>query len=216
MGAVDPRLLAGGDQHIAFFSAEKLDAPTIDDLIDVLEDRVRYWLIEPAKTLMKDPIAQIAGFGISLSYFEGIWVYIQGKEDRNSSRQFFKEAFSDAFRESNIGNALLDRVGEVLYEDARCGFFHDGMIRERIFFSKFFGGPLMISLPIVDGVLDEGGEIEAVAVDPEEYVKYLEGHFGKFLERLRDTTNVELRSRFEQICRIKWDIGGRPRVIPLG
>jgi hypothetical protein len=198
------------------FSAEKLDAPTIDDLVDVLEDRVRYWLIEPAKTLIKDPIAQIAGFGISLSYFEGIWVYIQGRESRNNSKQFFKDAFSAVFRQSNMSDILLDRAGDVLYEDARCGFFHDGMMRERIFFSKFFGGPLMIVLPMVDGVLDEKGEIEAIVVDPEEYVQYLEGHLGKFLKRLRDTTEVELRSRFEQICHIKWNIGGPPRVIPLG
>lgn len=37
------------------FSSEKLQNPTIEDLIDVFEDRMRFWLLEPAKVLAPNP-----------------------------------------------------------------------------------------------------------------------------------------------------------------
>lgn len=196
------------------FSAEKLDAPTTDDLVDVLEDRVKHWILEPAKKLMKDPIEQVVGFGVSLLYFEGIWNYIKGRDSHRESQLFFKEAFVDVFRPSKLKEPLLGNIAKVLYEDARCGFFHDGMFRHRIYFGKV-GGPLAVTLPKINGVIDEEGEIQSIVVDPEEYVQYLEGHFGKLIKRLHDFSEAELRGRFEKFCRAKWDIGGTPRVVAL-
>src|SRR5436305_3083361 len=109
----------------------KLKDPAIEDLIDVLEDRVKFWLLEPAKLLSYHAFGQVAGLALLLSYFEGIWIYVQGRDSRDRSRAFFKDAFIDVFRSGGLTPELLGRVAEVLYEDARCGFFHDGMFRHR-------------------------------------------------------------------------------------
>lgn len=51
------------------YPATKLDNPTHEDLVDVLEDRVRFWLFEPAKALAPHPIGQVAGFNLLMGYF---------------------------------------------------------------------------------------------------------------------------------------------------
>lgn len=196
------------------YPQDKLEEPTLEDLIDVLEDRVKYWLLEPAKMLSTDPHGQVAGLALLLGYFEGIWIYVQGQDSRDRSKRFFKEAFIDVFRIGGLSPGLLVRVAEVLYEDARCGFFHDGLFRHRIYFGKNVGGCLRVTLPRRDdGSLDEAGEIQSILLDVEEFSKFVEGHFGNFIARLRDPDQVELITKFKDICRQKWDYEGDPRVL---
>jgi hypothetical protein len=197
------------------FLHNKLQDPTIDDLVDVLEDRLMYWLLEPAKKLASNRVEQVAALSLLLSYFEGIWIYIQGEDSRRRSREFFESGFVEVFRPSGINEAVLKRVAGVLYEDARCGFFHDGMFRERIFFGKLRGGAMHVTLPRINGAIDEDGVIQSIIIDVEEFCHYVEGHFRELIIRLRDSAHSELRSKFQAMCRQKWDYDGDPRVIAL-
>lgn len=196
------------------YPQDKLKDPTLEDLIDVLEDRIKYWLLAPAELLSSHPYGQVAGLGLLIGYFEGIWIYIQGRDSRNRSKSFFKEAFVDVFRSGGLSPELLARVAEVLYEDARCGFFHDGLFRNRIFFGKNLGGCLRVTLPLKhDGALDELGEIQSILLDVEAFYRFVEGHFGTLLTRLRNPDEVDLRNRFKEICRQKWEYEEDPRVL---
>lgn len=197
------------------YSSDKLDDPSVEDLIDVLEDRIMFWLLAPAKTLTAQEHGMVASFGLVLPYFEGIWTYITGQDSRGRSRAFFKDGFVDVFRSSRLDPQLLARVADVLYEDARCGFAHDSFFRSRIYFGKVEGGCLHITVPRVNGVPDPTGEIQSIVVDVEEFFKYVEGHFGKLVARLRDVGQVEPRARFLEACRLKWDYEGDPRAIAL-
>jgi len=197
------------------FGHSKLHNPSIEDLVDVLEDRIRSWVLEPSRKLTSDPIEQYAALSLMLSYFEGIWIYIEGRDSKNQSREFFEAAFVDVFRSSNMNERLLRRVGEVLYKDARCGFFHDAMFRERIFLGKPRDGVMHITLPRVNGAIDENGTIESVLIDVEEFYRYIEGHFRNLVARLRDPSRTVLRSNFHKMCREKWKYEGEPRVVAL-
>src|SRR4051794_24444943 len=106
------------------YSDAKLEGATVDDLIDVFDDRVRYWLIEPAAALLKSPFGFVAATSLALTYFEAFTIYRTGTSSTNNSKRFFREGFIDVFGASNPG-APLDRIADILYEDARCGFFHD-------------------------------------------------------------------------------------------
>jgi len=196
------------------FRHPKLQNPAIEDLVDVLEDRVRSWVLEPARKLSSDPIEQYAALSLLMSYFEGIWIYIQGKDSRNRSQEFFEAAFVEVFLPGGIGERMLKRVAEVLYKDARCGFFHDGMFRERIFLGKP-KGVMHITLPRVNGVIDENGVIESVVIDVEDFYRYVDGHFRRLAARLRDQSQTELRENFRKVCREKWKYETEPRVIAL-
>lgn len=52
------------------------------------------------------------------------------------SKEFFWLGFADVFKASGVPEPVLLRVGELLYVDARCGFFHDGVFRERVYFAE--------------------------------------------------------------------------------
>jgi hypothetical protein len=199
------------------FGNLKLQNPTIDDLVDVLEDRVGYWVLEPARKLATDPVEQYAALTLLLTYFEGIWSYIKGMDSKNRSREFFVAAFVEVFRSggANLSDHLLQRLAGVLYEDARCGSFHDGMFRERIFLGKPKGGVMHVTLPLANGVIDENGRIELILIDVEDFYRYVEGHFRKLVARLRDPGQVDLRSNFHAMCREKWKYEGEPRVMAL-
>jgi len=186
------------------FPQDKFNNPSLEDLIDVLEDRISYWVLEPAKLLLDDPIHQVPGFSLLLTYFEGIWIYVQGVDSSGWSKKFFQEAFLDVFKHAKMSKGLLTRIAHVLYEDARCGFFHDGMFRHRIFFKKLEKGELLVTLPRRNAQIDEMGEIQSILVDTYRFSSAVERHFTNYLTRLRNTNQIELRTKFETICRDKW------------
>lgn len=198
------------------FLADKLDNPSLEDLIDVFEDRVARWLLEPAKSLLGSRNGQVAGFALLQSYFEGIWIYIQGQESKDKSKRFFREGFVDVYSPSKLPDVTLRNLADVLYEDARCGFFHDAMFRDRIYFADLpNGAPISITLPLKNGVPDEAGEIQTVLVNPSQFVRYIEGHFSKYIARLRDPAENDARQKFEEACKLKWRLGGKQRNIVL-
>jgi hypothetical protein len=153
---------------------------------------------------MQTEIGWIPGYALLMSYFEGIWIYISGEDSNNKSKQFFKKAFVDVFLESDISETLLARVGGLLYDDARCGFFHDGMFRGRIFFAPTNKGEMLITLPKKDGKLDETGSIQSVIIDAHKSHDAVSKHFAIFISRLRNPRETSLRNNFYDICRHKW------------
>ena len=124
------------------YPQEKHDKPTIDDLVDVFKDRVLNWVFEQAKKLMSDKDGCFGALCLLLTYFEGIWSYITGLDSEGQSKKYFCDAFLDVFSSSEHTPDLLKRVAVIMYKDARCGFFHDGMLRNRIWpWTPLYGQP---------------------------------------------------------------------------
>lgn len=117
------------------FTHEKLESPSYNDLIDVFEDRMRNWFLLPAQHLLEIPHCQIAAVALLIAYFEGIAIYMSGKDSKNRSPEFFASGFSKVFRIEHDGKESSRIVAQAIYEQARCGFAHDGMFRNRVFFS---------------------------------------------------------------------------------
>jgi len=67
------------------FTWEKLENPSFDDLVDVFEDRLRNWLLEPAKSLLQLPHGFVAAISLLLTYFESIQTYISGQDSKMST-----------------------------------------------------------------------------------------------------------------------------------
>jgi hypothetical protein len=182
------------------FPEAKLDNPSLDDLIDVFEDRIKKWLLEPAKYLVENETFQVAGFSILLTYFEGIWPYIQGQESKGQSKRFFIEAFADVFRPSCLPEEVIKKTAKVLYDDARCGFFHDGMFRDRIFFKRLDKGELYVTVT--------KKKIDSILVDSRRFCNAIERHFCRFIATLRNPACIEERTKFNAMCKIRWDWEG--------
>ncbi|MBW2167618.1 MAG: hypothetical protein JRG74_16555 [Deltaproteobacteria bacterium] len=78
-------------------SHQKLESGDYKNLIDVFEDRMRNWFLMPAEHLIKIPHCQIAAVALLVSYFEGIAIYLLGKDSKNKSFEFFAIGFAKVF-----------------------------------------------------------------------------------------------------------------------
>lgn len=177
------------------YDAEKLESPDIDDLVDVYQDRIMHWVIEPAKLLANTEHGGPAAFCILLTYFEGAWSYLMGKSSSRRSKEYFQRGFADVFKLSGNKESLLLRVAQILYEDARCGFFHDGLFRGKIFFADM-NRDIVVTLPKLNGKLDLEGDIQSILIDVKRCILAVEKHFSSTISSLRDASTPEKREGF--------------------
>ena len=117
------------------YTHEKLESPGYVDIVDVFEDRMRNWLLAPATQLLASANGAVAAVGLLMSYFEGIEIYRSGKDSKFKSKEFFGRGFKQVFGVDSNGEHVFDEVIDALYIQARCGFAHDGLFRNRVFFS---------------------------------------------------------------------------------
>ena len=75
------------------YTHEKLDSPGYNDLVDVFEDRMREWLLEPSLHLLKLEHGDVPAVSLVLGYFEGIEIYYSGKDSKGASKDFFRRGF---------------------------------------------------------------------------------------------------------------------------
>lgn len=198
------------------FKSEKLDNPTIDDVIDVFKDRTMNWLFEPAKKLIEERIGWFSGLCLLLTYFEGIMAYVTGEDSKGKSKKYFRAAFVDVFRSSNISEYQLKRIADIMYEDGRCGFFHDGMLRNRIYLSELNKVDMIITLPRKsDGSIDEDGKINSILIDPQKFMATIERHFIDYLLGLRNPKETDKRDNFLKMAKEKWDWESEGTIIGL-
>jgi hypothetical protein len=195
------------------FPDEKLNDPSLEDLIDVFEDRIKWWVIEPACVLLAMPHGFVAAMCLLLTYFEGYAIYRRGEDSKGHSKVFFREGFRDVFRNVTVDPALLDRVSDVLYGDARCGFFHDGMLRERILFSEQFEAEFVVTVPKIDGNPDPTGPIVSILINPRSFCRTVATHFVDYVAELRDVKNTALRTNFKAAVDAKW---APDTAVPIG
>ncbi len=210
----------GNDEMVTFispnFTQEKFDNPEIDDLIDVLKDRVLNWLFEPAKKLIVEKDGSLGAFCLLLTYFEGIWTFFSGTDSKGKSKPYFRNAFLDVFSSSDYPPELLRRVADILYEDARCGFFHDGMLKDRIFLTELNQIDILITLPRnSDGNVDIDGQIKSILIDPKYFMAAIERYFIDYLLCLRNPKEKVKRENFLKIAKEKWAYEGEGTVIGL-
>lgn len=198
------------------YKQDKLDKPKIDDLIDVLKDRVLNWLFEPARKLIAKKNGGFGALCLLMTYFEGIWIYITGIDSEGRSKKYFNAAFLDVFSSSNHDPKLLTQIAIILYEDARCGFFHDGMLRHRIFLAKLNQTDMLITLPRKsDGTVDVNAQIKSILINPKYFMAAIERHFIDYLLSLRNPNERVKRENLLKIAKEKWEYEGERVVIGL-
>jgi hypothetical protein len=170
------------------FTHEKLESPTYEDLVDVFEDRVRKWFLLPASKLLELPNCDIAAVALLSNYFEGIEIYISGQDSRNRSAEFFARGFGRVFLIQHP--TLSGKITTAIYNQARCGFAHDGMFRNRVFFSRARTDPILVTWPKKDGVFDEAKTVESIVINPSRFYESIELHFNRYIKRLREGANT--------------------------
>ena len=197
------------------YTHEKLDSRSYPDIVDVFEDRMLNWLIEPAKKLLELEHGAIAAVALALSYFEGIEIYYSGEDSVNRSKEFFRRGFQRVFVVDPSGVELYDKITDAIYIQARCGFAHDGLFRNRVFFSTALSKPITVTWPKKDGVFDTSGNFESVIINPHRFVDGIADHFARYVGELRSDTNAQLKSAFLAAVELRWGLDEPDRHIGM-
>lgn len=197
------------------FRWDKLNNPCFDDLVNVFEDRIRNWLIEPAKSLLQIKNGDIPAISLLFTYFEGIQIYISGKDSKGASAKFFIDGVLGVLGSSGIKKPRLKNMAKAIYAEGRCGFFHNGMSGKRIQYSEIRNEALIVTLPKINCELDFNGEVESIVINPKRFCWCVERHFNKYISDLKNLENKSLRENFNKIVDMKWDIEGKDLIIGM-
>lgn len=113
----------------------QLDPTDVFDKITIYERQTKGWFLEPTLRMVRYK-PQHKGFLVlmsCLSYIEATQQYIEGQGSIGGSKETFirgtNRIYPEQFSDDNIKR---------LYQQARCGIFHDGMSRGQIIISKDF------------------------------------------------------------------------------
>ncbi|WP_018277926.1 hypothetical protein WKI13_09150 [Teredinibacter turnerae] len=189
------------------YGHEKLDSHSINDLVDVFEDRMKGWVFEPASELLGTANGHVAAISILINYFEGIEIYFKGADSKNQSQVFFVEGFKRVFAPTTGNSDEVAKAAKIFYEQARCGFSHDGMFRHKVFFSNVRKEALVFTYPRhTDGTWDTSKPILSIVVNPQRFYECILRHFTQYVAFLRDPNNSEVRGAFQKAVDLKWGL----------
>ncbi|SMF94230.1 hypothetical protein SAMN02949497_1539 [Methylomagnum ishizawai] len=197
------------------YTHKKLEPPFFRDQIDVFEDRIRHWLIEPAKTLLKHKHGKIPAVFLVINYIEGIEIYISGEDSKNKSKDFFKRGYKRIFASVSGEDYMQDAVAEGLYEMLRCGFAHDAMFRDGIYFSDIRKEAMFIDWPKINGKFDSCAKLKSVVINPARFIECIEIHFDFYLKELKSIHPNVAQENFKKAVKLKWPLAGTSRLIDV-
>lgn len=188
------------------YTYKKLEPPLYKDLVDVFEDRMRYWMLYPAKKLLNDPNDQVAALGILLNYLEAAEIYTTGKDSKKKSFEYFCSSFSRVFALTEGDDNGINECAKAIYVQARCGFAHDGGFRNKVFIRDTTKNAIVLTWPKENGhfVFDKG--VESIIINPVRFYKVIEIHFENYIKKLRDGNDKELVNSFKSAVDLKWGL----------
>lgn len=171
------------------YTSEYISDNSTNNKIDVIADRVNGWFLNWADDLNNNkPHAGFAVLHLAFSYFEFIAIFLNGKDSQSKSKIFFKEGFLSVFPDlTSKPKSIVDDLLDILYKNARCGFFHSGMAKKGI-----------LLLDHENIISFQNGNI---FIDRYKFVNAIKQHFNKYIDDLR-SGNVELTNNFLKA----WDI----------
>jgi len=196
------------------FGYKKLESATYEDLVDIFEDRMRNWFLIPAERLLEIPHCQIAAVALLIAYFEGIAIYLSGKDSKDKSFEFFAKGFSKVFPIQHEDKNAPRDVQLAIYNQVRCGFVHDGMFRNRVFFSAVSSKPIIISFPKKNGTVNTT-QTESIVINPKLFFESIKNHFEDYLKNLRTGTDKTIRQSFKATVKLKWALDEGDRTIGI-
>jgi hypothetical protein len=179
-----------GEEHYVGPTLKKSGLPAnlgFDDKVCIFEDRVRGWQLEVGLGCYHK--VRDGGFGalyVTLSYFELIARYRSGSTNTKKAGAKFAAGFKDfAIFTGFASSPAFPKVCELLYEGARCGLYHVGMTKEKVFIGG--GRAEMFEFDAGTGRL---------VIDPGQLIEAMLRHFQAYIAELMDPANSKLRRDF--------------------
>lgn len=166
------------------FDSSKLSSGTLADKIDVYEDQVLGWIVNPAKLMFRDEHSGFAVLALALTYFEPLGQSLTGK--LNDSYRNFKRGLEEVYQgTSNVDDDILKQ----LYSQVRCGMFHRGFTKSLVTITR---GQAQAMLMHGDGTV-----VHSIVLNPWVLLENVESHVVEHCEALRNPADPR-RGKFEK------------------
>ncbi|WP_299096994.1 hypothetical protein [uncultured Winogradskyella sp.] len=162
-------------------SKKELDPLNEMDKIEIYERQVKDWFLNPAYSLAnyRNKNKGFIVLMICLSYLEGVEQYRVGQSSSNNSRSFFVTAMNRIYPNKFSLNNLRS-----FYSEARCGLFHNGMVRGRIIINNGFSKPLEF-------------KNNDIKISPKKFLNDIIQDFDSYINELKN--NQQSRDLFNQL-----------------
>jgi hypothetical protein len=183
------------------FTTDKInpEKATIDDFIDVYEDRVFGWFIQYADKLRHDAHSGYAILSILLTLVEGQAIFLTGETSNNRSKEWFSKGLRDIFPEPKVTDESWKKLSNFLYDQLRCGLFHQGISKTNIIITTNLHGDKAFVIVIKED--KDTGEMMA-AINPHTLIDGFSQYFQEYFKEIRNPKNAEKREKFLKGCNI--------------
>lgn len=170
-------------EYLVFDEKEisELDPTNILDKIKIYERQVKGWFLEPTLRMVKYK-PENKGFLVlmsCLSYFEGVEQYRTGISSQGNSQRTFINAMNRLYPGQFSENQIRR-----LYNQARCGLFHDGMTKGQIIINRTYDNSIEITN-------------NDIKINPQKLLQDIINDFNDFIELLK--IDLEAQQKFNQM-----------------
>lgn len=151
------------------------------DKITIYERQVKGWFLYEAQKLTRYR-NQNKGFivlMVCLSYLEGVQEYKTGQVSNGNSRIFFRNSVNQIYP-----NQFTQLQLDELYNEGRCGLFHNGMVRGQIVINNNFLNSIEF-------------ENQRIKINPKKLLIDISNDFENFVGLLRQNQNA--RTNFSNL-----------------
>jgi hypothetical protein len=139
------------------------------------------------------PHSGYATLAIVMSYPEMVWQFAKGESSQNNSKTAFREGLAMVFDSLNADDAETIQLLDLVYDELRCGLYHDGRARKKVQTSHKFPA------------LAVSEDKRAIYVNPHKLVPGFLKHFIGFVDGLRQTgADAEVGRKFERFFDECW------------
>ncbi len=191
--------------------------PSFDDKVAIFYERVWGWQLHIAELcldggkdhegkadLQKIPHSAFAAMQIMLSYFEMIAKYEDGfvpaNKKQGQSKKYFKAGLKSVFPSlASHNQSDVDSFLDTFYEKVRCGLYH---------LAQTEAGIVLTGLSQEALRFDPANKV--LVINPHRLPAVLKDNLNSYRRKLLDTTNSDLRQKFEQRCDYDNPMTSRP------
>lgn len=195
------------------YKHEKLENPTMTDLVDVFEDLWRNCVFSQAELLLRTQNGDIAAMTVLCPYFEAIGGYITGEDTNRRAREFFVKGFGLVFRSDS---PEIHKAAEAVYKYVRCGLAHEGMLGHKVYYSRDGAQTFFLTYrKTSDGTLDISAGVVSIVVNPMRMFEGVMQHFNEYIRSLREAKDQALVAAFQRTVERQWTIGVGENIIGM-
>lgn len=180
-------IIIGGEKYKI---SESLEYGNIGTKILMYEDRIKGWLLNFGRNILKDKNSDFLLLMICISYLEGNQQFRNGRPSKaKETQEILKKSLKRMLKVPNIKKH--QKLFDLFTREIRHGLAHGGLVKKHCLTNRNLEYPFMI---------DEEGE--SIIVNPLSLFELVEIDFKIYLSSLKDPENRILRKNFEKCWRM--------------